>query len=180
MRLANQKNKTIGFSFRIDEKWLKILREEADRQGISVNALHNRILEAYCQHWRWAERMNVLLLSRPIVSGIVNCCPDEKLVEIARASGSTGVTDSLRTLGIAPNYNNLKGFIENNLAKSGKWFDYSEHTKGKKDIIHLRHELGKKWSLFIANQAATLFKTNLGITAKTEIFDNFATLKITL
>ena len=36
--MTNFKRKTIGHSFRIEEESLKILTEEAERQGISVNA----------------------------------------------------------------------------------------------------------------------------------------------
>jgi len=86
----NQKRKTIGFSSRVNEKWLEILREEAERQGISVNAIINKILKTYCQHYRWVERLGAIYMTRPTISKIVSYCPEDKLEEIAKTSGSAG------------------------------------------------------------------------------------------
>lgn len=82
-------------------------------------------------------------------------------------------------MGISPTYDNLMNFTKNSMSKVGNWFDYSQHTRGKKDIIHLRHELGKNWSLFIANQVSTMFESILSKNVKSEIFDSYATLEIT-
>jgi hypothetical protein len=140
----------------------------------------NRILQDYCEHGRWRERVGVVFLTRSILAKIVDCCSEDRLIEIAKSSGSTGTKDMLNTMGINPTYNAVTHFIENNLGKSANWFDYSQHAIGKKEIIHVRHELGKKWSLFIGNQIATMFKSILDITAKTEISDNSATLEINM
>jgi len=176
--MEQKKRKSKSFSFRIDEECLEILREEAEKKRISVNALANNIFDDYCQHGRWAKRLRIVSITRQTFSKIIDCCPEEKLKEIAQNSGDTKVRDALLTIGSVPTYDNLKKFVKNNLGESAHWFDYAERTKGMKEIIHLRHELGKKWSVFIANQVATMLKSILGITAKVEIFDDFVTLKI--
>lgn len=173
------KKQTTSYSFRIDEELLKILREESERQGISINALHNRILTNYVLHWRWVERLKPVIMTRPTIAGIIECCPEDRIEEIARISGSIGAKDALRTLGIEPTYEKIIEFIKENLANSGNWFDYSHHARGKKDVIHLRHELGRSWSIFVANQVATMFKSFLGVSVKIEVFDNYATLEVT-
>ncbi|MCW4015938.1 MAG: hypothetical protein NWF06_06175 [Candidatus Bathyarchaeota archaeon] len=139
----------------------------------------NKILKDYCQHWRWAERMGALFITRPTISSIISCCPTERIEQIAKISGSTGAKNALRTMGIAPTHDNISYFIENNMGKYGNWFDYNQYTRGNKEIIHLRHELGSNWSLFIANQVSTMLKSILNKSAETEIFENSATLEIT-
>ncbi|PVX23013.1 MAG: hypothetical protein CW691_11905 [Candidatus Bathyarchaeum sp.] len=156
------------------------MREEANRQGISINALTNKILQNYDQHWRWAERFGAVFLTRQTIARIIGCCPEARIVQIAKISGSAGAKDALRTMGISPTYQNLVKFAKNNMGTFGNWFDYSQHTRGKKEIIHLRHELGKNWSLFIANQVSTMFESILSKTVKSEIFDNSATLELTI
>lgn len=177
--MTNFKRKTIGHSFRIEEESLKILTEEAERQGISVNALTNKILSNYCQNWRWSERLGELSLSRSLVNNIIECLPKEKIVEIAKISGSTGAKDALRTMGVIPTYDNLMQFIKNNIAEGSKLFDYNHHHRDKKDVIHLCHELGLKWSMFIATQTATMFESILNKQVKSEVFENSATIEIT-
>ena len=92
--LANQKRRTIGFSIRIDEEWLETLRAESERQGISVNALTNRLLKNYCLHWRWVERFSGVLISRPTIASIIDCCSDDRIEQIAKTSG---VQQALKT-----------------------------------------------------------------------------------
>jgi hypothetical protein len=176
----NEKRRTIGFSSRIDEQYLEILREEAERQEISVNALVNKILQQYCDHYRWAERFGTIVLARTTTARIIACCPEDKLEEIAKISGSAGTKDALRTIGMPPTYDNLMFFTKNSLGKFGNWFEFNRYTRNRKDIIHLRHELGKKWSIFIANQASTMIECILNKKTTTEIFDNYATIEITL
>jgi hypothetical protein len=176
--VANHKRKTVGFSFRIDEEWLDTLRAEAERQGISVNALANRILQNYDEHFRWTERLNAVFITRPTLAEIISCCPEEKIIEIAKTSGSIGAKDLIGTMGIAPTFNSIINFIER-MGKHGNWFDYSQYIVEKKMVLHLRHELGRKWSVFIANQVATLFKELLNKTTKIEVHDNFATIEVT-
>jgi hypothetical protein len=176
--MEQKKRKSKSFSFRIDEECLEILREEAKKKRISVNALANNIFHDYRRHGRWAKRLQGVSITRQTFSKIIDCCPEEKIKEIAQNAGDIRTKDTLLTIGSAPTYDNLKRFIKNNLGYFGNWFDYTEHTKGRKEIIHLRHGLGKKWSIFIANQMATMFKSILGITAKIEISDDFATIEI--
>lgn len=83
-------------------------------------------------------------------------------------------------MGLLPTYDQLTMFIKDNLGKFGNWFDYNQYPRGRKEIIHLRHEMGLKWSFFIANQVSTMFESILGKTVKTELFDNAATLEITM
>jgi hypothetical protein len=177
--LRNRKRKTIGFSSRVDEEWLEILREEAEKQGLSVNALINRILQSYCQHYRWVEHFSLLDITRPTMRRIVAYCPDDKLKEIAKKSGSTGTKDILRTMEIAPTYDNVMLFIKNNMGKYSNWFKFNEYTRNRKDVVHLHHEMGKNWSIFTATQVSTVIESVLHRTVATEIFDNSATLRIT-
>jgi hypothetical protein len=175
----NQKRKTVGFTSRVDEEWLEILREEAESQGLSVNALLNKILQSYCQHYRWVERFNSVNITRPTIRKIASCCSEDKLEEIAKISGSTGTKDAMRTMGMAPTHDNAMIFIANNMGKYSNWFKFNEYTRNSKDVIHLHHELGKKWSIFIAKQVSTIIESILHKTAAPEIFDNSATIRIT-
>jgi hypothetical protein len=44
----------------------------------------------------------------------------------------------------------------------------------------LHHELGRNWSIFTANQVATMFESLLNKQAKTEIYNNFSIVEITM
>ncbi|PVX23998.1 MAG: hypothetical protein CW691_08955 [Candidatus Bathyarchaeum sp.] len=177
--LLKGKKKSSCFSSRVDSEWIEILREEANRQGLSVNALHNKILKDYCEHGRWSKRLSVVTMSPQTFSGIIGGCSKETIEKIAKKSGSTGTKNFLRTMGVSPTYQNLISFIKKNLGESANWFDFTHHSDGKKEIIHLRHELGKNWSIFIATQVTTMFKAILDKSPTVEILENYVTLEIT-
>jgi len=99
-------------------------------------------------------------------------------VELAKLSGSTGAKDALRTMGISPTYDNLMMFIKNKISEGENLFDYNHHHRDKKDVIHLRHGLGLKWSIFIATQTATMFESILNKQVKSEVFENSATIEV--
>ena len=83
-------------------------------------------------------------------------------------------------MGITPTYDHITMFLEENVGKFGNWFDYNQFSRGRTKIIHLRHELGRKWSTFLAEQVSTIFETILGKTVNTELLNKAATLEITM
>jgi hypothetical protein len=179
--LNNSRNhrKAVAHSFRLSEEWLEILREEASVQGINVNALANKILQNYCRHWRWVERFGALSLTRPTFAEIVACCPEDMLTEIARTFGSTGMKDAFRTKGLLPTHDQVMNFIRNDMGKFGNWFNSTHYTRGRKETLHLRHSVGRKWGVFIAELISATFEQMLNEEVTSEISDGYVTLYIT-
>jgi hypothetical protein len=171
-----RKKKTKGCSFRIYEEWVKILNEEADKQGISVNSLMNKILRQYSVQIRHLDRFGAVILSRSMFSKILDWCTDDKLKEIAKVVGSIETKDALRTLGTPPTYDKIMNHLKL-VGRFGGWFDFNQHPTKNGEYIHLRHELGKKWSVFLAETVSTIFKSLCNKEVKTETFDNCITIE---
>ena len=60
--MPNKKRKTVGRSFRIDEEWLDVLKEESEKQGVSVNSILNRLLQQYA-YLRYMLRYGAITLT---------------------------------------------------------------------------------------------------------------------
>jgi len=175
--LLNRKKRTVGRSFRISEEWLEVLNEEAERQGISVNSLLNRILQAY-SFLRYMLRYGAIMLTRKGFSGILESCPEESIRENARNAGSTIARDILLTMGAQPNYRFLVSLYKKLLSEFAGWFECDHHIKRDKEIFHLRHDLGTKWSIYLAEAASEMFKSILNKEVTTEISDSSVTITI--
>lgn len=173
----NKKRKTIGRSFRIAEEWLEVLNEEAERQGISVNSLLNRILQQYSV-LRYMLRYGAITLTRKGFSAILECCPEDSIRENARNAGSTIARDLLLTMGAQANHNFIVFLTEQLLSKFAGWFQVDHHIRRDKEIFHLRHDLGTKWSIYLAETASEMFKSILNEEITTEISDSSVTLTI--
>jgi hypothetical protein len=173
-----EKRRTFSRSFRIDAEWMEVLQEEAKREGISINSLVNKVLQQYSRHSRYFERYGVVMLSRPTFSSMIRCCSEDALIEIAKVVGSTNVKDALRTLGIPSKHDSLVAFIKDNLGESAGWFKFNHHIMKNKEMLHLRHVFGNKWSIFIAEAISTMFETILNKKVTTEISNFSATITI--
>ena len=175
--LLNRKRKTVGRSFRIAEEWLDVLTEEAEKQGVSVNSLLNRLLQQYA-YLRYMLRYGAITLTSKGFSGILECCPEDKLREKGRNAGSTITRDILLTMGVTPNYSFLILLVKKILSEFAGWFECDHHVKQDKEILHFRHDLGIKWSIYVEAAASEMFKSVLGKKVTTEFSDSSVTITI--
>ena len=175
--LLNEKRKTVGRSFRIDEEWLEVLNEEAEKQGISVNSLLNRLLQQYA-YIRYMLRYGAITVTRKGFSNILESCPDDKVRENGRNAGSTLTRDLLLTMGVTPSYSFVILLVKKILSEFAGWFECDHHIKRDKEILHLRHDLGIKWSIYLSGVAAGTFDSILDKEVKIEFSDYSVTITI--
>ncbi|PVX26620.1 MAG: hypothetical protein CW691_00815 [Candidatus Bathyarchaeum sp.] len=175
--MLNKKRKTVGRSFRIDEEWLNVLNEEAEKQGVSVNSLLNRLLQQYA-YLRYMLRYGAITLTRKGFLGILECCPDDKIKESGINAGENIVKDLLLTMGVTPTYSFVLCLIKKLLSEFAGWFECDHHIKKDKEILHLRHELGRKWSIYLSGITVGTFNTILHKEISTEISDTSITITI--
>jgi len=175
--LVNRKRKTIGRSFRIAEEWLNVLAEEAEKQGVSVNSLLNRILQQYA-YIRYMLRYGAITITSKGFAAILKSCPEDEIRENGRKAGSTITRDILLTMGVTPNYSFVILLIKKILSEFAGWFECDHHVKRDKEILHLRHDLGIKWSIYLSEVATGTFNSILNKEVITEFSDSSVTITI--
>ena len=175
--LLNRKRKTVGRSFRIAEEWLDVLNEEAEKQGVSVNSLMNRLLQQYA-YLRYMLRYGAITLTRKGFSGILECCPDDKIRENGINAGSEITRELLLTMGVSPNYSFVIGLVKKLLSEFAGWFECDHHIRRDKEILHLRHDLGMKWSIYLAGVASGTFNSILKKEIDIQLSDSSVTITI--
>ena len=175
--MLNRKRKTVGRSFRIDEEWLNVLNEEAKKQGVSVNSLLNRLLQQYA-YLRYMLRYGAITLTSKGFRGILECCPDDKILEIGINAGENIVKDLLLTIGVTPTYEFVLFLVNKLLSEFAGWFECDHHIKKDKEILHMRHDLGRKWSLYLSGITTGTFNALLNTEIGIEISDSSVTITI--
>jgi len=148
---------------------MEVLYTEAERGGITANALLNRILKNFSEFHRFSERFGTVTLSEPTLAIIINCCSKEIIEETADFSANTIVEDGIRTIGFTANYNTILFFIKNIFGGPAGWFKCNHHIKNDKEMFHLRHSLGNNWSIFIASVISKMFENFLSEKVETKI-----------
>src|SRR3989441_6683772 len=81
--------KTVAKSFRVNEKALGALQEEAARQSVSVNTLVNQLLLDYSEFGRFLQRVNALRLSRKTFGEILSMVSEDSLAKAGVAAGKS-------------------------------------------------------------------------------------------
>src|SRR5947199_9016309 len=151
-----REGKTVAKSFRVNEKALAALQEEAARQSVSVNTLVNQLLLDYSEFGRFLQRVNALRLSRKTFGEILGMVSEDSLAKagvaarksapvalIASKFGKITVNTVLKQMHDISAYANL--------------FEYSEKNEDERWTITLMHDLGPKWSTFLVNYIGEAF-----------------------
>jgi len=66
-------------SFRVDNDLSKILDEEAERMGVSVNGLVNMILKRYAEFTRFLSKIDLVIINRELLNSLLDCYTEEDI-----------------------------------------------------------------------------------------------------
>ena len=68
---------TVTRSFRFENELSYILEEEAERMGISVNALVGIILRRYCDFTRYLSKIDMIVINREFLTFLLDTYDDD-------------------------------------------------------------------------------------------------------
>lgn len=177
----DKRKKTITRTFRLRQQWDTILQDEASRQGVSVNVLLNKILRKYSLYSRWTERNNDVTLSQPTLREILTTTQEEQLASAGTKTGTLDAINIVNAMGMPMEYDTFIYLITEHLGgpKFARLFHCFHHTHGNKDIFHMQHDFGQKWSIFLEKYITSFLHTISDAEAKTRTYDYAVTLEVT-
>jgi hypothetical protein len=177
---SRQRKRTITRTFRISKEWDDILQEESERQGVSVNVLVNKILRKYSLFSRWIDRNSDITLPQRNLREIINVAPTEKLAEIANNSGAPAVMNILNMIGYEADYHSFTYLLTEHYGgpNFARWFHCFHNTQGTKDVFHLQHDLGRRWSVYLERYLLASLRSLNKVEVETKVYDYAVTLKV--
>ena len=167
--------KTESQSFRVDRRIMTILREESKRKNISLSGLVNQILTTFADYGRFADRMNALSLARKTFTSILNSVSDEDVARAAEIEGKSSPIAYITSMSGDITPDRVVDFIDD-LSKHAHLFEYSIESESPPTYT-LVHELGSKWSIFLAHYLGEAFKS-AGAQVKFTISDRAVTFSL--
>ncbi len=150
-------DRTVTRSFRISERALKSIEDEAERQNINVSTIVNQQLIAYSEFDRYIRRLGLIKISSATFHRLLDAGSDS---EIARAGSEAG-SDTPSSIILAKHgILSLDSVIDylNMLSEFAHLFELGQVEQGGKQIITLLHGLGPKGSVFFIHYAKALFE----------------------
>jgi hypothetical protein len=172
------KDSTVTRTVRIDEAYDDVLRYEADRHGISVNTLVDRIIRRYAVSYRFFENLGAVTISPHTFSELLSALEGEKIRAIARSAGVERPKELILKRGLALTYENAVWYVTELLGDNSGWFRTTYYEREEGDIIHLSHNQVVKWSIFLEEYIGAFFKEVIGVTPDAEVVGSSVTFTI--
>jgi hypothetical protein len=165
-------------TIRIDTDYDKVLRFEAERRGLSVNSIIEELIDRYVYNDRFFLNESLISLAPSTLTSLLEGLSHEEINDSGRIAGRLRARDNLLIRGMTLNYNSLKWFILNVLDNYSGWFSCSYHEMDDDYMVHLRHNIGTRWSYFVQSYLESMVENLLEISLDAEILDSTVTLRI--
>jgi len=170
--------KTVTRTFRIKSELDHVLKSEAERQGVTVNHLLNSILQRYACFDRLARSSNFISLTKHAFHEILKDIPLEHLSQAGETTGLKDIQDVLDMLGLPSNYDSFVHLVRRHFGgpDCAMWFNCYSSIQENHVLLHLQHDLGCEWSVYLKNYFLSYLKT-LNIACETKVYDYALNLK---
>ena len=176
---APSKAQSVTRTLRLDDDIDALIQSDAERLGMSPNALINKILLQYKDVMRFDDPKHWIMLSRETFGAIINQLSIEKIEDIAYEYGNRKLHENLLRRGMTINHENIRWYITQVCGEYSGWFRCDVYDEKDVETMHLNHNFGRKWSHFIANYVSSIIQGELGLKVQSVILENDVHLTIT-
>ena len=157
-----EKNETIkqhqseSITFRLDSDILNKLHHEADQKDISVNTLVSHIIRRHIDWHSNAAKAGFVTVRRGLLINLINRLSEKEISSIAEYIAKNETKDFVLLLRNKYNIESSLDVIETWIKISG--YPYRHEVKYTQHTYVIQHDLGKNWSLYMAEQYGFLFE----------------------
>src|SRR5919109_2338135 len=166
------RSSTVTRSFRFENEISKVLEDESERMGISVNALVGIILRRYCEFTRYLSKIDMIVINREFLTFILETYDDSSIFEMGTKLGKTIPFDTIMFWKKELNEHSVLEYIEKIICRYGHLGTFDEIFQPDSRVIVIRHRLGRKGSIFFQAFFHSALKTILNVDARFEITDS--------
>jgi hypothetical protein len=149
-----------------------MLEEEAERMGISVNALVGIILKRYTDFTRYLSKIDMVVVNRDILISLLEWMEEDDVYKLGIKLGESVLPDTVIFWKKEMSERAVMEYIEKIICRYGHLGTYDEKQTQNGLTIVIRHRLGKNGSKFLEGYLQAGLKHTLGIDAIFEVTDS--------
>ncbi|HEY7571018.1 MAG TPA: hypothetical protein VH796_06600 [Nitrososphaeraceae archaeon] len=173
---TDDRSDTITRSFRFDQELSKVLDEEAERMGVSVNSVVGIILRRFADFTRFLSKIDMVIINRELLTTLINSLDENTISTLGSNLGESVPRDTIVFWKKDLTDEAVFEYIEKIMCRYGHLGTYDEVKQSAKRTIVVRHRLGKKGSKFFESFFRSMFKNTTGKESSFELTD--ASIKI--
>ena len=159
-------------SVRIDKEADAELRRLAAEQGVSVNLLANKALRRFAEWDAYGEKFGFLSLPSGLLLRLMDYLTDDEARELGAWVGKDLIREYVMFWFKEETPENVVEAFPRLFAKYGRSFDYDEQADGPLHTAILKHNGGKRWSIFYAQVMETAFHEILSKQVRLDLSEN--------
>ncbi len=138
--------KTSTMTFRIDDNVLKILRNESERQQVTLNNFINQLLKHFVEWDMYEPKVGMIPIAKPIVIELFDKMSKEEISDMAFRIGKNVVHDIALFMKNRMDLDSFLSWFETRMNSSLTETNHS--VENGFHVYVLKHELGENWSLY--------------------------------
>ena len=175
---TDARSATVTRSFRFDAEMSKVLDEEADRMGVSVNALVGIILKRYAEFTRYLSKIDMVVLNRELIISLLESRDEDYLYKLGTKLGGAVSIDTIMFWKKDLSEESVLEYIEKIICLYGHLGTYDELSHSNSRTIVIRHRLGRKGSKFFEGYLRSTIKNTVNKDAVFDVTDSSIKLEI--
>jgi hypothetical protein len=181
-RVRNKKTETI--TFRLESEILDSLRQESKRKDVSLNTLMAQIVRLHKNWHSIAAQAGFISVRKPLITKLLESQNEEEIKSLARHVAKSSNKDFILMLRREYNIHSALDIIETWVRTSGYSYTHNvkelDYSSIMLHIFIIQHNMGIKWSCYLAELYGNLFEEFGVRNAKFDMTDTTLAFDITV
>jgi hypothetical protein len=178
--ISKKRKNTESITFRLESEILNSLRQEAKRKDIRLNTLVSQIAKLHTSWHSMAAQAGFISVRKALVSKLLESQDDEQIKSLARYVAKSTNRDFILMLRRKCNIHSALDIIETWIRITGYSYTHNTEDLNYSKRMHMfvvHHEMGRRWSLYLAELYKNLFEefdvrtSQFEMTDSTLVFD---------
>ena len=168
--------KTSTITFRIDEKYEKGLRKEAEEKRISMNTLANQIFGDHVELDQYMKKFGMIEMSKGSFRELLNSLDEKNIINFAKSVGSKEPKDFILFKWKELTPESITKFIKMYFEHCGYGMCDMQKEEST-NTVSVHHEFGKNGSIFLKSFLEAIIQSTLEKEESVITTENSVTLK---
>ncbi|MDH3277205.1 MAG: hypothetical protein OEL77_05360 [Nitrosopumilus sp.] len=167
--------KTSTITFRLDEKYEKGLRKEAEDKRISLNTLANQIFGNHVEVEQYMKKFGIIEMSKGAFKELLNSLDEKNIINFAKSIGAKEPKDFILFKWKKITSDSVTEFIKMYFEHCGYGMCDIEKSESN-NTISVHHDFGKNGSIFLKAFFEAIVQSTLEKDSKIIISNNSVTM----
>jgi hypothetical protein len=151
-----QQHQSESITFRFDSNIVNKLHHEAEQKDISVNTLVSHIIRSHIDWHSNAAKAGFVTVRKGLLSNLINRLTEKEISSVAEYIAKTETKDFVLLLRNEYNIESALDVVETWIKISA--YPYRHDVNHSQHAYVIQHDMGKNWSLYLAELYRFLFE----------------------